>query len=128
MDRGENEPLAICTTSTVTVTTKPVRAATAPTIAERTVLAVDGEYAQSAGTATWASTEIMTAAPRIPRAAPRAGTTHRLSRRYSRIRNRVAQVTSAAHDPKIVAKSSFMLTTVQPPVPAACKALSAPLV
>ena len=41
--RAENVPIAICTTSTVTVTTKPVRAAVAPTIAVRTALAVEGE-------------------------------------------------------------------------------------
>ena len=35
--------MAICTTSTVTVTTNPVKAAIAPTIAESTVLAVDAE-------------------------------------------------------------------------------------
>jgi len=92
MDRGENEPLAICATSTVTVTTKPVRAATAPTIADRTVLAVDGEYAQSDGTFTCESIDIRTAAPRIPMTAPRAGTTQRLSRRYSRILKRLAQL------------------------------------
>ncbi len=38
---AENEPVAIWTTSTVTVTTKPVKAAVAPTIAESTVLAVE---------------------------------------------------------------------------------------
>jgi hypothetical protein len=36
-------PVAIWTTSTVTVTTNPVSAAIAPTIADSTVLAVDGE-------------------------------------------------------------------------------------
>ena len=40
--RAENVPVAICTTRTVTVTTKPVSAAVAPMIEDRTVLAVDG--------------------------------------------------------------------------------------
>ena len=40
MRRAENVPVAICTTRTVTVTTKPVSAAVAPTIADSTVLAV----------------------------------------------------------------------------------------
>jgi hypothetical protein len=92
MDLGENVPLAICTTSTVTVTTKPVSAATAPTIADRTVLAVDGEYDQFDGTVTCESIAMRTAAPSSPMIAPRAGTTQRLSRRYSRTRKRVAQV------------------------------------
>jgi hypothetical protein len=42
--RGENVPFTICTIRVVTVTTKPVRAAAAPTIALRTVLAVEDEY------------------------------------------------------------------------------------
>jgi hypothetical protein len=39
----------ICTTGTVTVTTKPVSAAIAPTIVESTVLAVEDEYVKLAG-------------------------------------------------------------------------------
>ena len=42
--RAENVPIAIWTTSTVTVTTKPVSAAAAPMIAVSNVLAVEGEY------------------------------------------------------------------------------------
>lgn len=44
MYRAENVPVAIWTTSTVTVTTNPVSAAIAPMIADRTVLAVEAEY------------------------------------------------------------------------------------
>jgi len=40
---AENVPVAIWTTRTVTVTTNPIRAAVEPTIADSTVLAVDGE-------------------------------------------------------------------------------------
>ena len=40
---AENVPVAICTTSTVTVTTNPVSAAVAPTIVVNNVLAVDDE-------------------------------------------------------------------------------------
>ena len=43
MYRAENVPVAICTTSTVTVTTNPVSAATPPTIDASTVLAVEDE-------------------------------------------------------------------------------------
>ena len=43
MYRAENVPVAICTMSTVAVTTKPVNAAVAPTIADSTVLAVEAE-------------------------------------------------------------------------------------
>ena len=43
---AENVPVAIWTTSTVTVTTNPVSAEVEPTIAERTVLAVEVEYVQ----------------------------------------------------------------------------------
>ena len=49
MYRAENVPVAIWTTSTVTVTTNPVSAAIAPTIADRIVLAVEDEYVHSAG-------------------------------------------------------------------------------
>ena len=49
MTRAENVPVAIWTTSTVTVMTKPVSAAVAPTIDVRTALAVEGEYCQSDG-------------------------------------------------------------------------------
>ncbi len=44
MYRAEKVPVAIWTTSVVTVTTNPVSAAIAPTIAASTVLAVDAEY------------------------------------------------------------------------------------
>ena len=53
--RAENVPVAICTTRTVTVTTKPVSAAVAPMIEDRTVLAVDGEYCHSDGALTCSS-------------------------------------------------------------------------
>ena len=49
---AENVPVAIWTTSTVTVTTKPVNAAVEPTIAESTVLAVEAEYVQALGRCT----------------------------------------------------------------------------
>jgi hypothetical protein len=52
MYRAENVPVAICTTSVVTVTTNPVRAAIAPTIVARIVLAVDDEYCQLGDTCT----------------------------------------------------------------------------
>ena len=96
MMRAENVPVAICTTSTVTVTTKPVSAAVAPMIAVRTVLAVDGEYCHIDGVPI-CSSATETTTPRIPpSAAPITGMSQRLSRRLSRRRNRLAQVISLA--------------------------------
>jgi hypothetical protein len=43
MYRGDNVPVACCTTSTPIVTTKPISAIMAPTIAVSTPLAVDPE-------------------------------------------------------------------------------------
>ena len=43
MYRGDSVPVACCTTSTPIVTTKPISATIAPTIAVSTPLAVDGE-------------------------------------------------------------------------------------
>ncbi len=63
--RAENVPVAICTTRTVTVTTKPVSAAVAPMIEDRTVLAVDGEYCHRDG-APMCSSANETTMPRIP--------------------------------------------------------------
>jgi len=75
-----------------TVTTNPVSAAVAPTMAERTVLAVDGDYCQYDGTSTARSVS-SSPEPRIaPSTAPASGITHRLPRTYSRALNRVAHV------------------------------------
>ena len=46
MYRAEKLLVAICTTSTLTVTTKPVSAAVAPTIDASRMLAVDAEYSR----------------------------------------------------------------------------------
>ena len=65
--RAENVPVAICTTRTVTVTTKPVSAAVAPTIEVSTALAVDGEYCHRDG-APKCSSATETIKPRTRRA------------------------------------------------------------
>ena len=43
MNRGDNVPVAICTTSTPIVTTRPIRPTMAATTADRTALAVEAE-------------------------------------------------------------------------------------
>ena len=96
MMRAENVPISIWTTRTVTVTTKPVSAAAAPTIAVRTVLAVDGEYCHRDGVP-MCSSATETPTPRIPpSAAPITGMSQRPSNRLSRRRKRLAQVISLA--------------------------------
>ena len=92
--RAENVPVAICTTRTVTVTTKPVSAAVAPMIEDRTVLAVDGEYCHRNGVPMFSSANETTRPRTPPSAAPARGMTQRLSSRLSRLRNRLAQVIS----------------------------------
>src|SRR5208283_1796042 len=85
--------MTIWTTSTVTVTTNPVRAAIAPTIADRTVVAVEGEYCHWAGRCALRSICVTTTAPTRPRSAPSSGRVQMLSTRYWRTRKPVAQVT-----------------------------------
>jgi hypothetical protein len=71
------------------VTTKPVRAAMAPMIAESTVVAVDGEYCHASG----AETEWSRRGSRIPHTAPSTppakGISQMLFLTYWRIRKRV---------------------------------------
>src|SRR5271166_3188579 len=87
--------MTIWTTSTVTVTTNPVRAAIAPTIADSTVLAVEDEYCHCEGTCAPRSMCTMTRAPTRPTSAPSSGRVQMLSARYWRTRNLVAHVTSS---------------------------------
>ena len=79
MYRAENVPVAIWTTSVVTVTTNPVSAAVAPTIAASTAVAVDAEYWNWADTwvlwSSWRSSEPTSA----PTSAATSGSTQRLS-------------------------------------------------
>ena len=77
MIRAENVPIAICTTRTVTVTTKPVSAAVAPTIAARTALAVDGEYSHKDGAEVCSSAQDARAPRNPPTTAPIAGIAQR---------------------------------------------------
>ena len=96
MMRAENVPVAICTTRTVTVTTKPVSAAVAPTIADSTVLAVDGEYCHRDVVPMCSSADEATIPRPAPSTAPSAGVSQRPSTRLSRRRNRRAQVMTSA--------------------------------
>ena len=83
-------------TRTVTVTTKPVSAAVAPTIALKNVLAVDGEYCHTDSVPICSSANETTMPRSPPRIAPSSGMTQRLSSRLCRTRNRRAQVISFA--------------------------------
>ena len=94
MYRGENVSIAIWTTSTVTVTTKPVSAAIAPMIAASTVLAVDGEYCQACGSETDSSTRGSSNPSTAPSTPPMNGTSQMLPFRYCLIRKRVLHVIS----------------------------------
>jgi hypothetical protein len=84
----------VCTSRTVTVTTKPTSPIIAPRIAESTDVAVDGVKVSSAGMSTLASAAPHASAP--PASAPSSGTSHRLWQTLSRHRKRVARVMSRA--------------------------------
>ena len=89
--RAENVPVASCTTSTLTVSTNPVSAAIAPTIAASSVVAVDGEYSQKDGTFQARSGNELSSPSTAPATAPISGSTQRLPVRYCRRRNEVLQ-------------------------------------
>jgi hypothetical protein len=77
--------VAICTTRTLTVTTKPVSAAVEPTIAESTVLAVDAEYCRDAGSSIQRSNGPSIRPSSAPASPPSNGRNHRLPFRYWRV-------------------------------------------
>ena len=85
-------PIAIWTTRTATVTTKPVNAADAPTIVDNIVVAIDGEYCQNAGGVTASSSNTSSGATIAPTMPPITGHTHRLDLRYWRRLNFPLQV------------------------------------
>ena len=89
MYRGENDPSAVWTTSTATVTTKPVSAAIAPMMAASTVVAVESEYCQFAGTETVSSRRGSNSPSTAPRIPPRNGITQMLLFRYCLIQKRL---------------------------------------
>ena len=82
---------AICTTRTLTVSTNPVSAAIAPTIAARSVVAVDWEYCQNEGTFHALSGHVLSSPSTTPTTAPISGSTQRLPVKYCRRRNEVLQ-------------------------------------
>jgi hypothetical protein len=84
-------PIAIWTTRTVTVTTKPVSAAIAPMIAASTVRAVEGEYCHASGNETASSRRGSISPSTAPSTPPRNGTSQMLPFRYCLIRKRVLQ-------------------------------------
>ena len=73
MYRAEKVPVAIWTTSTLTVMTKPVSPTSAPTIVASTVLAVEGEYCQICGNVMPRSTQMSAKARAEPRRPPSSG-------------------------------------------------------
>ena len=85
---AEKVPVAICTTSTVTVTTNPVSAALAPTIVVSNVLAVDDEYVSASGSDRLLSISSMPDPASTPVTPPANGSTHRLPRMYCWMRKR----------------------------------------
>src|SRR3954447_22791721 len=84
MYRGESDPVACWTTSTLTVTTNPSRPIIAPTTAASTALAVLGEYCQLGGSVTAVSSARENWATMTPRTQPSSGSTQRLPFRYCR--------------------------------------------
>ncbi len=92
MKRGESVWVAIWMISTPNATTKPVRPTIAPTIALRTVLAVDSVYRHCEGSVTSLSSASVISASNGPTIAHISGTNHRLP--FSRCRRRKR----AAHD------------------------------
>ena len=85
--------MAIWTTSTLTVTTKPVRPTADATIVVSTVCAVSAEYPQPVGDSSrvWKCTA--TAATATPRRAASSGSTQRLPRMLWRARKRRLHIT-----------------------------------
>ena len=77
--------VAICTTRTLTVTTKPVSAAVAPTIEARRTLAVDAEYSREPGTETRRAPTGSSNPSRAPVIPPSNGRNQRLPFRYWRV-------------------------------------------
>ena len=84
--------MAIWTTSVVTVTTNPVSAAVAPTIAASTAVAVEAEYWNSAETWTRLSIRMSTEPSTAPSTAPASGSTQRESLTYRRARKTLRQL------------------------------------
>ena len=89
--------VAICTTRTLTVTTNPVSAAVAPTIADRTAVAVDAEYCREAGGSTARSTNTSLEPRTAPASPPISGKNHRLPVKYCRARKRSSHTTTPLH-------------------------------
>src|SRR6188768_3318462 len=92
MYRAENVPVAICTISTLTVTTNPTSPTLAATTAARTASAVLAEYCQRVLRLTTAPDSVDAKPSNHPSAPPMKGTIHRLSRTYRRSRNATLQV------------------------------------
>src|SRR4051812_7909939 len=78
MNRGESVLVAIWTTSTPMVTTRPTRPIIAPATADSTPAAVDGEYDHAPENVIWSSSHRSKPARASPATVPATGTTHRL--------------------------------------------------
>ncbi len=76
------------------MTTKPVSAAVAPTIAARTLVAVEGEYRQSEGSDSDSSICTVNVPKATPASAPSSGRAQRLSLRDRRTRKTVLHTAS----------------------------------
>src|SRR4051795_5220258 len=92
MNRGDSVPVAIWTTRTPIVTTSPTSPTMAAATADRSALAVEGEYDQPDGSGTVPSSRRSTTASAHPPRVPRRGTAHRLCLRCWRVPK------TAAHD------------------------------
>lgn len=99
MKRGDSVPVAICTTSTPIVTTKPISPIIAAAAADNTAFAVFSEYDHSGGKVIRPSSHRSTSVSTAPTTPPISGTTHRLCRTNWRARKWLPRTSSVAGRP-----------------------------